>query len=85
MLAVQHSAVGWDLRWGALVPWGMQTPWRDPPLPSCMALWRGASPTQVDEGGPLLLEDPVWQNHRAQLPWTRLKKGKGTSFTGMCP
>lgn len=54
-------------------------------LPVCMALLRKASPTQVDGGGPPLLENPVWQSQRAQLPWPHLKKGKGTPFTGICP
>lgn len=53
-------------------------------LPICMALCRDASSTQVDGGGPPLLEDPVWQSHWAQLSWPCLKKGKGPSFTGMC-
>lgn len=30
------------------------------------------------------MRDPVWQSHRAQLPWAHLKKGKGTPFTATC-
>lgn len=54
-------------------------------LPIGMALRRDAGPIQVDGEDPLLLEDLVWQSHRAPLAWPHVKKGKGACFADMCP